>query len=115
MGKEEVDADAASDVGLIAPKPPVKVCFEVTPEIMVVITITVWLAGPVGLFERGGGSAVRPDGAVLTTPRGSVEVSTEITEVTVKTLSLMKVISFDVGDAEAEGLIAPEPPVELTL
>jgi len=39
----------------------------------------------------------------------------EITEVTVKSLLLMKVVLFGTDDAEAEGLIAPTPPVELTL
>lgn len=74
MGREEVDADATSDVGLITLKPLVKVYFEVTPEITVAITITVWLAEPVGLFKGEGRSAVRPNDAVLTTPRSSVEV-----------------------------------------
>lgn len=74
MSREEVDADATSGVGLVTPPPLVKAYFEITPEITVVITIAVWLAGPVGPFEGGGRSAVRPDDAVLTTPRGSVEV-----------------------------------------
>lgn len=116
MRREDIDADATSEVGLIAPKPPVEMYSEVTPEITVVITMTVTFVELVDpLKERIG---VRPEDNVVATPRALVEVLNEMipepTEVT-GAISLLDIVPLKIGSVETEGLITPAPPVELAL